>query len=113
MGQNASGLDVAAVRAGSAVTLAVAGELDLATGHTLVERVGAVIAEDPPGDLILDLAELRFCDSVGINAMVRLRKLADEHGWQFAVVHPQSTVRRVLELTGLHAYLNLDREHTV
>jgi anti-anti-sigma regulatory factor len=38
--------------------------------------------------------------------------MADQHGWRFALVHPQSPVRRVLELTGLREYLNVDSEPT-
>lgn len=92
--------------------MAVAGDLDLATAESLIDRVGAMIAEGPPVDLILDLAGLRFCDSAGINVLIRLRKVADQHGRRFAVVHPQPPVRRVFELTGLRAYLNLDDEPT-
>jgi anti-sigma B factor antagonist len=110
--QDSSPLDIAIVRAASVVTVNVAGDLDIATGRSLADQVGAVMADGPPGELILNVAELRFCDSAGINALVRLRKLADQHGWRFAMVHPQSQVRRVLELTGLRDYLNLESEAT-
>jgi anti-sigma B factor antagonist len=112
MSQNTSRLDVALTRAASVVTVTVAGELDIATGGSLVDQVAGVIVDGTPGELVLDVTELRFCDSAGINALVRLRKVADEHGWGFAVVNPQSPVRRILELTGLRAYLNLDGEPT-
>ena len=101
-------------RSASAVTVSVAGELDIATESSLVDRVGAVIVAGPAGEpvpeLVLDLAELRFCDSAGINALIRLRKLADQDGWGFALVRPQPPVRRVLDLTGLLTFLNVDQE---
>lgn len=86
----------------------VAGELDLATGNALVDRLVAVVTEGPPRDLVLNVGKILFCDSAGISALVRLRKMADEYGWRFALVDPTPSVLRVIELTGLDTYLNID-----
>lgn len=102
------------VRSASVVAVTVGGELDIVTESALVDRIGALVDDGAlVNELTLDLKRLRFCDSAGINALVQLRKVATQRGWRFALVHPQPAVRRVLELTGLGAYLNLERESTI
>jgi anti-sigma B factor antagonist len=91
----------------SRVTAAVVGDLDIATAGRFVDRLGEVVADGAAGELTIDLAEVRFCDSAGIGALIRIRTLSDEHGWQFAVVNPQPAVLRVLDLTGVRDYLNV------
>jgi anti-sigma B factor antagonist len=89
------------------ITLSVRGDLDLATAPTLVQRVATVDAE-PGAEFTVDLTNVGFCDSAGINALVGLRKRCDAHGWLLKVVHPQPTVRRMLvDFTGLGDYLNV------
>jgi anti-anti-sigma factor len=100
-------LDVDLVRAGSLATLAARGDLDMATAPTLVEAAERVLGDQPAGELIVDLAGVGFCDSAGINALIHLRKRADQAGWLIRVARPQAPVRRVLELTGLQRHLNL------
>jgi len=89
------------------VVVAVAGEIDLATADDMVSQVAGHLAGSP-ATLTIDFAGVRFCDSAGINALVRLRGLCVEAGWQFRVVNPQGQVRRVLvDLTGLGELLNI------
>lgn len=107
MSKSADGLVVDVDRAPSGVTVAVAGDLDLATAGQLVDRVAEVVADGAATNLTIDLAGVRFCDSAGISALVRLRKLSDERGWQLSVVNPQAPVRRVLDFAGLNEYLDV------
>lgn len=55
--------------------------------------------------LTVDLADLAFCDSAGINALVRLRKSCDRAGGRLVVTNPPAQVRYVLEVNGLLEYL--------
>jgi anti-sigma B factor antagonist len=101
------GLEVDVIQVASGATLAVGGDLDLATAPQLVEAAEKMFAAVSGAELTLDLAELRFCDSAGINALIRVRKMSDQHGWALTVVNPQPAVRRVLQLTGLSGHLNV------
>jgi anti-anti-sigma factor len=79
------------------------GELDL-TGVPLLEH--AVEAAGPGSDVILDLAELVFLDSSGINAFIRLARAAEPG--RLILQDPVFEVRRVLDLVGLDSLANLE-----
>lgn len=82
-------------RAGRVLILRLAGELDLDSVAILQQvPVEETIA------LVVDLSRLEFCDSTGLNALLRLRFEAKSRGIQvhLAAIFPQ--VVRVLRITG-------------
>ena len=88
------------------VTLALHGELDVATVHELARKVDVVVAA-APAVCVLDLSELRFIDSKGIHALLEAdRRL---RGWCEGVVVQglRPNVRRVLDLVGVTPLLNV------
>jgi anti-anti-sigma factor len=80
--------------------LAVTGELDLATAAELGEHVRRVVG-DRPAQLVVDLAGVTFCDSSGIEALLRACAAATERGIAFRVVNPGRVTRRAFQLTGV------------
>ena len=85
---------------GSVVTVAVAGELDLATAPELLNRVNDLI-EAGHHRVVLDLRELTFCDSAGLSVLARMRKKVAQFDGFLALAAPTPIVRSVLELTGM------------
>jgi anti-sigma B factor antagonist len=98
-------IDVVQVESGA--VLIAGGDLDIATASDLIAAAGEIFTAGSGPELAVDLAGVRFCDSAGINALIKVRKLADEHGWSLRVVNPQPAVSRVLQLTGLVGHLNV------
>ena len=92
--------EVGNVRAGELRTVAVRGEVDLATAPELESLVGSSLAEAPDG-VVLDLARLTFIDSSGLRALVTLAKDAESRGTSLALRNLPHHAQRVLELTGL------------
>ncbi|HEU0238009.1 MAG TPA: STAS domain-containing protein [Micromonosporaceae bacterium] len=86
-------------------TVALAGELDLMTVGQLDTALDAVAAEDVT-HIVVNLAELTFTDSVGISALIRGRRLADQRGISYEVVGATDLVRKLLDLTGVWAFLS-------
>ena len=84
----------------SAAHLEVSGELDLATASALLDRVRTATAEHPAA-IVLDLAELTFCDSSGINALIDAQSYAAARGVPLRVVNARRITRRALEVTGV------------
>ena len=80
--------------------LAVAGEIDLATADALFDTVRTVLATAHPAEVIVDLAEVTLCDSVGVDALMRARDAATAQAVDLVVINPQGIVRRVLDVTG-------------
>jgi anti-anti-sigma factor len=91
--------------------LKLVGELDLSTVDTMVDLGRQALAGPPPTLLTVDLAGVEFCDSAGINGLVKLRNASVEQGSRFRVAHPRPHVRRVLaDLTGLGEFLGIEAE---
>jgi anti-anti-sigma factor len=88
------------VTAGPAHTLVtVAGECDLHTGRKLRDVLTSEVSRGV-GRLILDLSELAFMDSTGMQVLLSVRTVLIVRGGILALVSPQPVVARILELTG-------------
>lgn len=84
--------------------LALRGELDLTGTPRIEEHVQSALL-DGAGAFVLDLSELTFMDSSGVNALLRARSLLGREERALVVVCPPGPVRRVLELIGVEDVL--------
>jgi anti-sigma B factor antagonist len=82
------------------VRLAVHGEIDLSTADDLHDAILSEVGRNP-AEILVDLADVTFCDSTGIGAIVRAHSTAATRGILVQVINPQRMVHRVLEVTGL------------
>lgn len=79
------------------------GELDIESAPDL-ER--ALLRSRPAGArVVLDLAELKFMDSTGLRVLLRARAAADEGSWEISLRNVPPTIRRLFDMTGVHAAL--------
>jgi anti-sigma B factor antagonist len=85
---------------GERYTLILRGELDMASAPEL-EGVLQELCEGSAQELVLDLRQLSFMDSTGLNAVLRSRSLCEEHGCDFGLIPGRRPVQRVFELTHL------------
>ncbi|GGQ73645.1 STAS domain-containing protein [Couchioplanes azureus] len=83
------------------VCLAVAGEIDLATVDKLDRALREAISRSGVTEVVADLSAVTFCDSSGIAALDRAYGEGLRRGTVFRITAPRSSVRRVLELTGM------------
>lgn len=79
------------------VLLRVVGELDLLTAPAFTARLQQEITEFE-GVIVLDLGQVSFMSSVGIDSLLKARELAGPR-LRISALHP--SVRRVLELSSL------------
>jgi anti-anti-sigma factor len=92
--------EAGSARAGELRTVAVRGEVDLATAAELEAFVRSAL-DDAPDGVVLDLSQLTFIDSSGLRALVALAKDAESRGTTLALRSLPRHAQRVLELTGL------------
>jgi anti-anti-sigma factor len=78
------------------------GEIDLASGQLFRDALGKAQLAAP--DVIVDLSEVVFMDSTGINALLGAYRRAPDQG-SVRVAGPSPAVRRVFEITGLSELL--------
>ena len=84
-------------------TLALAGELDLATTPVLLERAEPLLASD--GDVRLVLAEVSFIDSQGIRAFIQLARSLEGRG-RLVLVAPSPEVRKLFDIVRVSDFPN-------
>jgi anti-sigma B factor antagonist len=100
------GIAVRTDQQGRCTVMTLAGELDLVSAPRLRNAIASLRGEDTD-DVIVDLADLTYIDSVGIGLLVASRRRLDAEGRSFSVRNPAPQVRRLLEITGLVEYLGL------
>jgi anti-anti-sigma factor len=89
------------------VRVIVRGELDMETGPRAEEEIRR--AEDgKPDVLVLDLREVSFFDSTGLQLVLDADVRAREEGRTFVVLAGDGEPRRVLELAEVTDRLNLE-----
>lgn len=93
---------------GSTVWLDLDGELDLATAGLVGEQVGRALAGGAT-ELVVDLAGVTFCDSTGVDALVKARALAERQGVRLGAVNAHGVTRRSMEITGVLELLSVAR----
>jgi len=86
--------------AASGPVLTVRGELDVATAPRLRAHIAGLTLT--PGQLlVVNLADVSFCDSSGISALIAARNVAEEAEAKVALVAVPARLTRTLALTGL------------
>lgn len=93
-------LDVTVEKVGDVGVLRLRGDVDHATAPIL-RRCTESMLGDGARSLVLDLSEVTFLDSSGINSIVRAQNQAHDQGGTVTVRHASAIVRRVMEVTGL------------
>jgi anti-anti-sigma factor len=94
-----------------AATLVLCGELDLATTAVLDQQVDALVAGGR-SRLTVDASGLTFCDSVGLNGLVRAKNRCDAAGGWLRVSGPHGQVAQVIGISGLVDALSVDAAST-
>ncbi|MEJ3744452.1 STAS domain-containing protein [Actinomycetes bacterium KLBMP 9797] len=93
-------------RSPSTVGLTPHGEIDLASRGVLNDAIMAALSADPPpAALVVDLADVGFCDCSGVRVLLRGRAAARAAGIDFRVVNAHGVVLRVLRTLGVEREL--------
>jgi anti-anti-sigma factor len=82
------------------VVAEVAGEIDLRTAETLRTRLLG-LAEAGFGQIVVDFAQVRFCDATGLGALVAVRNRLRERGGDLRLARVRPAQRRIFHITGL------------
>jgi anti-sigma B factor antagonist len=88
------------------VVLRLYGELDLGSSPLLqseIERIEADTAEM----LVLDLQDLQFIDSSGLQTILSANKRSREQGREFALTPGSQQVQRLLSIAGVSEHLRI------
>ena len=89
-------LEITRTSVHGAAAVAVEGQIDMATAAVLEGALDAAIRESS-GALVLDLTDVEFMDSSGVNVLLRARALLGREDRDLVLVCPPGPVRDVLE----------------
>lgn len=89
------------------MTISARGSIDLHSSDELRERLTELV-DAGERDVVVDLAAVDFCDSSGLNVLVRAYKHARTHEGNLSVVGAYGRVENVLRTTGLDRFLLRD-----
>ncbi|TFE48607.1 anti-sigma factor antagonist [Streptomyces sp. ICN441] len=82
----------------------VAGDMDTRTADTLRREASGIIEQGCP-HLVLDLAQVGFCDSAGLSALIGLWHATQALGGALGLADVPDRLMRMLVLTGVDAVL--------
>jgi anti-sigma B factor antagonist len=85
-------------------TVRLIGELDASNAEEFLEALLPQV--DGGGDLVLNLAQLSFVDSMGLRSFLRIARRLENTGKLF-LDSPQRAVARTIELVGLEQAANI------
>ena len=89
--------------------LRVAGEVDLAVSAALLDAIISAGSTGGTPDLVVDLTEVTFLDSTGINALVEARNRLAAEDIRLRIENPTPFVAHVLDVVGVADHLGLQR----
>jgi anti-anti-sigma factor len=84
----------------NATVIGVSGELDILTVSKLTIRLDDSIRRRK-GDVVIDLSEAEFIDSMGIHALLTIQRRLIRHARTLVVICPPGPVRNAIELARL------------
>ena len=106
---NTDQLTIEIVPSPDCVTLHLNGEIDMHTAPHLREATVCATRQFSTV-LALDMAQVAFMDSAGVEVLVAARRRIDLEGGRLKVLNPSRRVLRVLEVTGIDRLFEI--EHT-
>lgn len=91
---------------GRVAVVAASGDLDMLTAPQLREAVEATLSKSPAG-LIVDLTEVDFLGSAGMQVLMEAHNQTDGTETRFAVVADGPATSRPLKITGIADTIDL------
>ncbi|MFF3215425.1 STAS domain-containing protein [Streptomyces sp. NPDC002886] len=84
-----------------AVAVRPTGEIDIDTAPALHFALTEALAHATPAkDVVLDCSGITFCDSSGLNALLAVRRQAQQTNTVIRLAAPNAQLQRILEITG-------------
>jgi anti-sigma B factor antagonist len=84
------------------------GDIDMATTDEL-ERAAADQMSAGESSLTIDLSDVDFCDSAGINSLVKIKKRCSAAGGQFGITGARPHIFHVFAVSGLVEFLGVQQ----
>jgi anti-sigma B factor antagonist len=91
---------------GEAAVITLPEEIDISNSDQVRDELLSLLNRGP-AVMIVDMAGTTFCDSAGVNALVRAHKRASANGAEIRLVVASLGVKRVLAITGVDRLISV------
>lgn len=88
-------------------------ELDHHHTEEIRKKVDRKIQEEPISELEFDFSDTAFMDSAGIGMILGRYKIMKALNGQVIMSHMSRQIRRILSLSGIRKYIQLDEEEAI
>ncbi len=88
------------------VSIAVQGEIDLATADELAQAIDEVFSGGP-NNLVVDLTGSSFMDSTGLKTLVMADRRFSDDGREFAIAVNGGPISRLIDLSGVDSSMRV------
>lgn len=105
-GELVCGLELEAIHRAGHVSVALAGELDIATNGALEDQIAPLLRGDAI-EVVVDLERLSFVDVAGVRALARCAGTARQNGVRFSLLVTNERFRRLFDLCQLFGDLEI------
>ena len=95
--------DVNLMRDDRCTLVRVQGDIDVVSRARFEQALFEVVESGEP--MVVDMREVTFCDSTGLNAIVAANRRAGERGGVVALVALPPRVQRVFRITGIDRFI--------
>jgi anti-sigma B factor antagonist len=86
----------------------VEGEVDLASAGHFREELERALSDSPV--VVVDVGQMTFIDSSGLNALVKARRVAESAGRTLRLRHPTPMFLHLLHITRLGSVFVIDQD---
>ena len=93
--------------AGATVTVYIRGEIDHHTAVTVRNGIDAMLFENRPARMILDLSKVGFMDSSGLGLIMGRLSVMKSLGGEMTLQQPSRETRTMLQLAGMERLLSI------
>lgn len=101
------GCHVRAATVDGRIDVEIIGELDGSNSSGVRSVLVGMLAR--AAHVAVDLSQIRFIDSSGLGALIRVAQAANQSGVRFEVVRPSSTAWRLISMSGVDKLLVAER----
>jgi anti-sigma B factor antagonist len=91
---------------GEAAVITLPEEIDISNADQVRDDLLSLLNRGP-AVMIVDMAQTTFCDSAGVNALVRAHKRATANGADMRLIVTSPGVQRILNITGVDSLITV------
>ena len=92
------------------LTLTLCGEIDHHSAVQMRTEIDALLYEEHPKKLVLDLSQIEFMDSSGLGLIMGRYSLMQKLGGEMTVRNPHERLVKIFTLAGLQRMVKIEEE---